>query len=266
MADIFVVEPLTDYIFLGAGKPFAQDEIVRLSQILFHVSRAFRQLNLFYRDLVLRSKPELHRLFPNPTPHAGMTIPKVTFTERFKYEGRDPDEYRRSLFLATYGDDNEEVIVKSCDKYHGAAHKVVVLENLGPELFFCERIGDGMFMVITKFIKGRDAHFRFNQENLPANILDDVKLAIKGLHDAGLVFGDLRRPNILITKQPGDDREHAVLVDFEWVGQDGQARYPALLNNSGEIKWPLGVQPHAIMKKDLLREIGQNQLIHDDHQ
>lgn len=31
----------------------------------------------------------------------------------------------------------------------------------------------------------------------------------------GLVFGDLRRSNILIREQP--DREHALLIDFEWL-------------------------------------------------
>lgn len=244
--DAFVYEPFTDYIFLG-GKPFAQDRIVQLSQIFFVVSQAFLNLEQFYQDLTLKFTPDSSRLFPSPTYRAGTTPQeKLIFTSRFNYEGRGPGDYRRSLFRATYG--NEEVLVKFCDRYHGGSHTIVAQANLAPELFFCEQIQGDVFMVITKFINGQDAHFRFEHRVLPEEIMNDVRSAIKQLHNAGLVFGDLRRPNIMIEKRP--DREHALLIDFEWVGQDGQARYPALLNDSGEIKWPIEVKPHAIMKKE----------------
>jgi RIO-like serine/threonine protein kinase len=89
-------------------------------------------------------------------------------------------------------------------------------------------------MVIMERLKARDAndHFRFTL--LPASVLDDLKSAIDVLHEAGLVFGDLRRPNVLI-KETGQGEVQALLVDFEWVGLDNQARNPPSLNDTGMI-------------------------------
>ena len=74
-----------------------------------------------------------------------------------------------------------------------------------------------------------------------------MKAAISILHDANLVFGDMRRSNILIKRE--NDRLRALLIDFEWVGEAGQARYPPILNDSGEIAWAEGVRPHGLMRK-----------------
>ena len=100
-------------------------------------------------------------------------------------------------------------------------------------------------MVVMKFIDGLNSHYRFELEVLPPKILDDVRNAVNELHNASLVYGDLRRPNILIHKT--DDGERAMLVDFDWVGHHGQAQYPASLNDTGSISWPASVKPSAIM-------------------
>ena len=55
-------------------------------------------------------------------------------------------------------------------------------------------------MVVMKFIDGLNSHYRFELEVLPPKILDDVRNALNELHNASLVYGDLRRPNILIHK------------------------------------------------------------------
>ena len=53
--------------------------------------------------------------------------------------------------------------------------------------------------------------------------------AIKMLHDAGLVFGDLRAPNIMFS---GDD---VFIIDFDWAGKVGEMRYPRHLSS---VMWP----------------------------
>ena len=52
------------------------------------------------------------------------------------------------------------------------------------------------------------------------------------LHDAGFVHGDIRSPNILV----GVDRQPR-LIDFDWSGKVGVARYPMQLNDR-DINWP----------------------------
>ncbi|KAF8633899.1 hypothetical protein AX17_004341 [Amanita inopinata Kibby_2008] len=173
-----------------------------------------------------------------------MPLSKLTFTARFKYQGRESGDYRRSLFRATYG--SKEALVKFCQRYHNDAHTKVAAANHAPKLFFCKSIKGGVSMVVMKCIEGQDAYYHFKNVDLPLGILEDVRSTIELLHKNGLVFGDLRQSNIVIEK--ADSGEKALLIDFEWVGIDGQARYPALLNDSGEIAWPTGVKPHAIMK------------------
>jgi hypothetical protein len=240
--DVFAVESFTDYIYLGEDS----QKLIHHARMFAAVAQAFVGLKRFYQDLKLKPTSDLHRLFPNPTYFADKTPEiKPTFTSRFEYQGRESGDYRRSLFRATYG--QEDVLVKFCGQYHGDGHRLVATHRYAPDLFFCEPIQGGLTMVIMKFIDGPDAHYRFNNKDLPPDILKDVRIAVRVLHDAGLVFGDLRRPNIVIEKT--GDRERALLIDFEWVGQDGQARYPPFLNNSGEIDWPTGVNPHGIMEK-----------------
>ncbi|KAH9162832.1 hypothetical protein EDB89DRAFT_2234529 [Lactarius sanguifluus] len=246
LADVFTFESFTSYLYLG-GQPYTQESIIGTARIFAAVAQAFLSLKRFYQDLELKDSPHLYRLFPSPT-YLADKIPqsKLTFSSRFEYEGRMSDDYLRSLFRATYGD--REVLVKFCQQYHGDAHHLVAVAHYAPKLFFCERIRGGITMVIMELIAGQDAYYRFTNVDLPSSILDDVKSALAVLHDSGLVFGDLRRPNIVIDTK--GDRDRALLIDFEWVGRDGQARYPALLNNSGEIKWPTGVAPHGIMQKE----------------
>ena len=59
-----------------------------------------------------------------------------------------------------------------------------------------------------------------------------VQDAIGILHSNQLVFGDLRRLNILV----GNDT--AMLVDFDWCGKSGKARYPPEINRDPSIGWP----------------------------
>ncbi|KAH9059724.1 hypothetical protein EDB87DRAFT_1778782 [Lactarius vividus] len=215
LVDVFTVESFAGYIYLG-GNPYTEESIL-------HVAR-------------LKRTPQLCRLFPSPTYFAEkMPQAKLTFSSRFEPEGRD------------YG--NKGVLVKFCQRYHGDAHSPVAAAHYAPELLFCEWIQGGVTMVIMEFITGQNAHYhRFKDFELPPDILDDVKSAVRVLHDAGLVFGDLRRPNIVIDTT--GDRERALLVDFEWAGRDGQARYPALLNDTGQITWATGVKRHGIMRKE----------------
>ncbi|KAK2464093.1 hypothetical protein APHAL10511_003880 [Amanita phalloides] len=212
-ADIFVAEAFTDYIYLGGTK----EQILTLSRIFAAVAHALDTLKEYYRCLKLHPGP------PN---------------------GRKPDDYRRSLFEATYND--RPVLIKFCDVYHGNAHRIVADAGHAPQLFFCERLQGGVMMVIMELVNGRDAFYHFGNKAIPSDLLDNVKEAISILHRANLVFGDMRRPNILV--KGGNDMLRALLIDFEWVGEEGQARYPPFLNDSGVIAWADGVRPHGLMR------------------
>src|SRR5438046_9227519 len=70
------------------------------------------------------------------------------------------------------------------------------------------------------------------------------KAAINALHEKGFVFGDLRWPNIMVLNG------RAKILDFDWCGNDGEDRYPATLNDLGDINWHQDVHRGSIMRKE----------------
>jgi len=66
--------------------------------------------------------------------------------------------------------------------------------------------------------------------------IEELWKAVKTLHDAGYVHGDIRWPNVLIT---GDGLK---LIDFDWCGEVGTAEYPAdIFIDPDNAQWHRGV-------------------------
>ena len=47
--------------------------------------------------------------------------------------------------------------------------------------------------------------------------MDDI---VKAFHEHGFVHGDLRPPNSIV------DEEKLLLIDFDWGGKEGEAKFP----------------------------------------
>ncbi|KAL6306177.1 hypothetical protein BKA93DRAFT_729806, partial [Sparassis latifolia] len=148
------------------------------------------------------------------------------------------------------------VRVKFCEAYIERAHRTLADIGLAPKLYFCAQVRGRVNMVIMEFVEGRDAHHQFNGEELPPGVMRDVKLAVEELHRLGLVFGDLRRSNIMICRFGRDvDR-------LDWAGDDRQAQYPALLNDPGEISWADGVAPAAAARMKKRHDLDMIEKLH----
>jgi hypothetical protein len=239
--EVFAVQNFTGYVYMG-GDPFETKQVYYVAKVFGAVARAVSALQREYFFLRPQSDPEFR--LPSPTylpdsPFAGSLV----FEDRFMYEGRHPDSYRRSLFLAEYG--GKAVVVKFCERYSEVAHRLLSDMGLAPTLHYCSRVVGGVFMVVMDLVDGQEAHSQFRYHALPQTVLDDVKRALGILHDAKLVYGDMRRPNIMVVKKPesrGDDGEkedsgewRGLLVDFDWSGQVGVVKYPPTLTNRSTI-------------------------------
>ncbi|KAG5633808.1 hypothetical protein H0H81_005158, partial [Sphagnurus paluster] len=244
-ADIVIAEAFTDYIFLGGTR----EQILNLSQTFAAIARAIKSLQDYYASLPPSSgQPDVQRLLPAPTYLPGLAPDnKLVLAGRYEYKTRVPDNYHRSLFQGSYN--GAEVLVKFCETYHGQAYRLLAQAGRAPHLYFCERICGGVMIVIMELVKGRDAHHYFAcNKPMPEEVIDDVRSAVDLLHENNLVFGDLRQPNIII-KETEDKKLRVMLIDFDWVGEAGQARYPPFLNDSGAISWAQGVIAHGLMEK-----------------
>jgi hypothetical protein len=242
------------------GDPFEIEQVYYVAQVFDAVARAVKALERQYYFLDPEGRSEFRLPSPTYLPNSPFPINGsfLKFRERFMYERRQHESYRRSLFLAEY--EGKTVVVKFCERYGEDAHRALADAGLAPRLHYCSKVVGGVFMVVMDFVDSRDAYSEFKHRDLPRTVLDDVKQALGRLHDAQFAYGDLRRPNIMVMKKPksrddvSEDEDveewRGLLVDFDWSGQVGVVKYPPTLNTSGEIKWAKGVEPAAKIKQE----------------
>ncbi len=159
------------------------------------------------------------------------------------------------------------MVVKFCERYGEDAHRTLANAGLAPKLHYCSEVVGGVYIVVMEQVDGRDSYSEFRHRDLPQTVLDDVKSALGKLHSAQLVYGDMRRPNIMVVKNrksrddggEGEDEWRGLLIDFDWSGRVDVVKYPPTLNTCGEIKWAKGVESGtAIQPKhdlDMLEKI-----------
>ena len=262
--EVFTVQTFTDYIYLG-GNPFEMEHIKYFAKVFEAVARAVNSLRLYYYNLCVQKHPKFRP--PSPTYPSSSPLRlcgALEFKVRIFLE--EKPNYQGSLFIAEYG--RIPVLVKFCESYGEAAHRVLAAAGLAPALRYCSQLVGGAFMVMMDLIDGPDAHQVFKHGALPSTVLEDIHNALEKLHEAGLVFGDMRRPNIMLVKSrrvynededEDEDEWRGQLVDFNWSGPVGEATYPPTLNNDGRITWAYGIEPGGLIEKrhdeDMLRKI-----------
>jgi serine/threonine protein kinase len=62
-------------------------------------------------------------------------------------------------------------------------------------------------------------------EKTAGRVRKEVECALDLLHTKGLVFGDLRPPNVMMT-----EAKEVKLIDFDWAREYGQVMYPYLIS------------------------------------
>ena len=243
-----LVQRLTDFMWLGIDTAIHNFRCPPLSNVFFALRRSLERLGAYYDGV----RPSTHatqggfRFFPSIT-----TYIEYGETVRFQYSGfLERSNACVTLRARTLRQPCKDIVVKFVDNYGLKAHKILAAKGLAPKLFYhgtpnFERDGPsyGKYrMVVMEYIEGKtflNAKDAVNRED----VRNQIREALKLLHDDGLVFGDLRPPNVMITN---DDK--VKLVDFNWAGEDSQARYPYLI--SSQIAWAPGVKRYAVMKKE----------------
>ncbi|KAJ7177485.1 hypothetical protein C8R43DRAFT_1193482, partial [Mycena crocata] len=261
---------LVDHLFsvnLHDGVNLRED-IKTMARLATCLQDTSRELHAYYTDLLdnpgRHASPELLTGLHLPNP--GLTSPvELVFLERLSratsmpVDGNRPADKaanaRYALFLATLTNDSapKEVVVKFSETYNSDAHKTLAKIGLAPALHYSEPIAGGLVMTVMDRIYGRTAYqlsLLPNRETclLPRFVYDDVERAILKLREKTLVFGDLRLPNIM---RPPAKRRHvegrAMLIDFDWVGLDGVARYPSTKSRGPE--WSTDAKACGLMRE-----------------
>jgi len=246
-----VIQPLTDYIWLGIH-PSADDQLLRIARVLLALRHSLQSLDNYYQTLDIPTNPgaptNLARFFPHI-----LAYPTMNGNVRFEYLIKLADESpTKAIFKAKTVEGGDHIVVKFVQTYNYQAHRLLAAHNLAPQLLYPETTEHeaapdfgGLKLVVMRFVDGVTAHDVYgNAPRLPDIIFKKVEEAVTLLHKNGLVFGDLRPPNIMILEQ------QALLVDFDWCTKDGEGRYLVSLNDvDGDIGWHPDVKRGSVMYK-----------------
>jgi serine/threonine protein kinase len=259
-----IIQRLTDFIWVGLDSVLNETRIKKVARIFYTLRTSLEKLRHYYENLQLKSiasLPAPSRYFPSFTTYSfdGKVV-------QFKYIGFLEDGLDCTTLRArTCGHQAQDIVVKFVDQYGERAHRLLADNRLAPILLYygspCidkEPSYHSLSMVVMDYIDGDTLASAKKEKNLDEKTMQivrsEVQHAIDILHLNGLVFGDLRSPNVMISKT-----NEVKLIDFNWAGEEGQARYPSLI--SSDIKWAAGVEALGVIEKDHDMEM-LNRLFH----
>lgn len=246
---IYVTKLLTLDLSLGMH---SSENIIHLARVFSVLSCCREDLKQYYDGVKNLAPPALSCLFANPTPiDPSKSLPKLTYRQFLTRAGQPTADLVNlknpvtNLYIATL-DTNQDVSVKFAARYNEEAHRLLAEAQLAPRLYFCGLVVGGIHMIVMERVDGKSVwELHENKLPIPSIVLEKVEEAVRLLHNNHIVFGDLRTNNMLFV--PSERR--LALVDFDWSGKEGEARYPVTLNLGDGETWRKQVVPDGIMDK-----------------
>ncbi|KAF5366293.1 hypothetical protein D9758_005793 [Tetrapyrgos nigripes] len=271
-----IIQRLTDMIWLGISPLLNENKVSRIACTLLAAREGIKTLERFYQDLGLCSlvmNDKHPRFFPSVTSYPDPERPG----KHIKFEYVEPMEKEALHMCVTYraraisSPDSvvpdftpqhpRDIVVKFARTYGEDAHRLLASHGMAPNLLYRGPLSPNseLSMVVMDYFPGQTLNLVFGPMEVCNEVYQEAKKALDVLHDAGFVFGDLKRPNILVLggrherdedeRSQGTSRKSRVaLIDFDWAGKIGTARYPAFLNPRAT--YPEGVGPYEEIRKE----------------
>jgi hypothetical protein len=275
--DQVIAETLTDYISviprMTLNKRLPIDEAgCRVARLFRALKMCITDLDMYYKE-ILRASPPSPPAYPvqpivsttDEGPFARLSAGHGWFLPAPSMIGPHFKTYRESsghkikltykkclvrnlsykiVFLAeaNHGLETADVVVKFTPAYSREAHELLAAASppRASKLRYCEyEPSVGMFVAVMDYVQGREADAQLTNS---AHI-ESLRAALSMLHDRGLVFGDLRPPNILLWN------DGIMLVDFDWCGKEGEARYPSNIMLEDTYGWYHQVRRGGLIQK-----------------
>lgn len=179
-----------------------------------------------YANLNINKTPSIKGVFPykNSYTDAASTIQTFTYTRAFS----EDDKY------VYFGTTNikEKIVIKFIKpgRYSEDAtevHRFAAEHGFAPSLLAVEPLPAEWVMIIMQDLSDRYHEFSGHNDSTPS-VKNALNEAIKTLHSANYVHGDLRAANILVH----DDRSSVQIIDWDWSGIVGTATYPTRVNTT----------------------------------
>ncbi|KIK17415.1 hypothetical protein PISMIDRAFT_685324 [Pisolithus microcarpus 441] len=236
-----IVQRLTDFLWVPVHSTHDDDHWLRIARIFYVLKESIGRLE----------SCELCYNLSHPIPHPWFFPSVHTFSEngvevRFEYmKPLEDDQTCVTYLVETVEAPQKKIVVKFITRYGADVHRTMAEAGFAPKLHYFGPIDttedavsyDKLRMVVMDYMEGVTLSAVIKQERVPARVVTHLREAIKHLHGAGFVFGDLCGPNVIVT--PSDEIT-AWLIDFDWAGKDGKVMYPVSINK--ELTWAKGTE------------------------
>lgn len=249
-----VVQRLTDFFWIPVHSTHDDNQFLRIARVFYALGKSIELLDSWYKDTV-KEVPPFDELKPHPHPRFFPSPNAYRDGDNLvRFEYQVPLELNVTCVTyraKTVGDNPKDIVVKFVTSYGVDAHREMALAGLAPKLLYYGRIdvergvlsyGD-LRMVVMEHVDGLTLNKALELGKVPQNFQSDLRKVFQHLHDAGYVYGDLRQPNVMITREG-----KVQLIDFDWAGRDGKVKYPIAISTS--IDWPAGVQGLTFIHKE----------------
>ncbi|KAJ3795603.1 hypothetical protein GGU11DRAFT_837427 [Lentinula aff. detonsa] len=230
-----ITQRLSPYEWLGCSRVLDDAQVLQVARRLYALRLSIADLKEYYQNL------------PSPVVQPNHIHPRFCpCINSFSLDGKDvsfvyvqPLERGPSsvIFKAVRCDTKSPIVIKFARRYGEDAHKWMADKGLAPKLLTCKSLGadyDDLLLVVMDFVEGQTLHDAYDStEPLPKDVRDSVRKALDVLAQGDFVFGDLRRPNVMLENENEGEKLEVPLekrirfIDFDWAGREGSdLRYP----------------------------------------
>ena len=162
-----------------------------------------------------------------------LTTLDLIITNSIYVSDKEDVEIRHYIFTGVSRKSNDQyhdVFIKLLPEGYGwKLHDLLAKHKLVPQLLWCGEVLKGRMMAVIKTL--HHVHTPQHLDTSDINVvLTTIHRAMTTLHKREFIHSDLCLLNMLISKQGC-----AYLINFDWLGREGIAKYPRALNN--QITW-----------------------------
>ncbi|KAF5316482.1 hypothetical protein D9619_006108 [Psilocybe cf. subviscida] len=253
ITDKCIVERLAT-LWVGRSSTFDTNRIEDTARVFYALSTALGELEEWYQSDTIISRhlyePATNTPFNHPRffPHANQySVNGEDFDDAIKFEylyHLETSSLCVTLLVRATTDHSDKFVVKFTQQYCPDLHRLLAGHGMAPVLRYCGKIDKSTpypnwQMVVMDYYNGSPPI-----EEPDLEIRKAVKKAVAIGHEAGFVFGDIRRPNVLVGKADGQVK----LIDFDWAGKEGEAQYPPDMSDNDAL-WIAGMEPMEFIQK-----------------
>jgi len=166
------------------------------------------------------------------------TIPFPSFFENLGL--KNVEHLTRYVFQATL--DSRPVVVKFAESYCVELHELLAAHNMAPKILKVSEAPAFWKIIVMEYLDIIPAcSLRHHAQDVSVSVSHILKL----MRENQFVHGDFRSTNVLGVLIDGKFSGQVFVIDFDWSGWHGIAKYPNQMNTT--ISWPQGCEPGALL-------------------